>query len=141
MHDDNPTKPKAAQASAKKPAEAASKKTDKAHGVVRRRDASGNLDPKYAAELRALGKETNPDATENPDGFLDGMSSGDPLAEELGEHFVRTAVSGEDDAEDDEETPEERGGPFVETSARTELADDIDASNPPDATREPFPTT
>lgn len=126
----------------KKPkvAHAPAKKAEKAP-VVRRRDASGNLDPKYAAELRALGKATHPDESDNPDGFLQGMTSGDPLAEELGEHFVRTAVSGEDDAEDDEETPEERGGPFVETSARTELADGTDASNPEDATREPFPTT
>lgn len=133
MHDDKTKKPKVAHPS--------TKKNDKPHEAVRRRDASGNLDPKYAAELRALGKETHPDEDENPGGFLEGMSSGDPLAEELGEHFVRTAVSGEDDAEDDEETPEERGGPFVETSSRTELADGTDASNPEDATREPFPTT
>lgn len=133
MHDDKTKRPKAAHTSVKK--------DGKPHDAVRRRDATGNLDPKYAAELRALGKQTHADESDNPDGFLDGMSSGDPLAEELGEHFVRTAVSGEDDAEDDEETTEERGGPFVQTSSRTELADGTDASNPEDATREPFPTS
>jgi hypothetical protein len=68
---------------------------------------------------------------------------GDTLAEELGEAFVRGATSGEDDHEDvaDEVVVEESGGPFVETSSEEEIATGHDASNPPGATREPFPTS
>jgi hypothetical protein len=33
----------------------------------------------------------------------------------------------------DEETEEERGGPFIITSAATEMAEGVDASNPIDA--------
>ncbi len=52
-----------------------------------------------------------------------------------------TVTSGEDGGEDtlDEATPEENGGPFVETSAATEFAYGTDRSNPSGATREPFP--
>ena len=39
------------------------------------------------------------------------------------------------------ETSEERGGPFIETSANVEFAYDTDDSNPTGATREPFPTS
>lgn len=71
------------------------------------------------------------------------MRSDDDLAEELGEDFVRSAVSGEDEhAKTFEElVDEEVGGPFVTSSASTEIANDEDENNPPDATREPFPTT
>jgi hypothetical protein len=41
----------------------------------------------------------------------------------------------------DEEVPEESGGPFVETSGRSEFAYGTDASNPKDAEQAPFPTT
>jgi hypothetical protein len=66
----------------------------------------------------------------------------DDLAEELGEEFVMTATSGEQAAEDlrNEDFPEELGGPFVETSARTEFAYGSDPSNPSDAEPAPFPT-
>lgn len=65
----------------------------------------------------------------------------DDLAEALAEDFVATATSGNDTLEDDLERalPEELGGPFVVTRARDELAFDVDASNPPDATVEPVP--
>jgi hypothetical protein len=65
----------------------------------------------------------------------------DMLAEELGEEYVRTATSGQQAAEEarDEEVPEERGGPFVETSAATEFAAGTDPSNPADGDREAFP--
>ena len=65
----------------------------------------------------------------------------DPLAEELGEAFLRTATGGEDDEDIEQLVPEETGGPFVETTGATEFAHDTDASNPWDATREPFPRT
>jgi hypothetical protein len=64
----------------------------------------------------------------------------DDLAEALAEDFLRTATSGEysgeplGDVED-----EEMGGPFIETDARKEFADDVDESNPLDATAEALP--
>jgi hypothetical protein len=64
----------------------------------------------------------------------------DDLGEEMGEDFVRTATGGEEATEEhDEETEEEQGGPFVETSGRTEFAFGTDESNPEDAEREPLP--
>jgi hypothetical protein len=42
----------------------------------------------------------------------------------------------------DAHVDEEIGGPFVTSTAAAEVAeDDDDPTNPPDATREPFPTT
>jgi hypothetical protein len=66
----------------------------------------------------------------------------DDLAEELGEEFVLTATSGEQAAEDlrNQDVPEEVGGPFVETSGRTEFARGEDPSNPEDAEPAAFPT-
>src|SRR5262249_8443211 len=71
----------------------------------------------------------------------DGAYAEDDLAEELGEEFVITATSGEQAAEDlrNQDVPEEVGGPFVETSARTEFAHGSDPSNPQDAERSAFP--
>ncbi len=67
----------------------------------------------------------------------------DDLVEELGEEFVAEATSAEHEAEQvlDQEVPEDRGGPFVETTAEDEFAYGTDASNPKGAKREPFPTT
>ena len=115
-------------------------KADKA--PIHRRDNSGHLDPKYAADLDARRKEGA--GKDDNVAFLGGQSkSKDPLAEELGENFVKTAVSGEDSIDDDldQVTDEESGGPFVETSGSTEFADGTDASNPKGAKREPFPKT
>jgi hypothetical protein len=65
----------------------------------------------------------------------------DDLPESLAEEFVKAATSGEasDDDDADAAVAEEIGGPFVVTSPAEELAADADASNPPDATREPLP--
>ena len=54
-----------------------------------------------------------------------------------------TMTSGEDQSDrlQDMEVEEERGGPFVTTSAREEFARGTDESNPSDGLREPFPTT
>jgi hypothetical protein len=106
-----------------------------------RRDATGHLNPKYAADLRARSKESTPPP--DADSFVKKSKSSDPLAEELGEGFVRTAVSGEDTLEEasDEVTTEESGGPFLDSPAQTEFAQGTDASNPKDAEKEPFPTT
>jgi hypothetical protein len=65
----------------------------------------------------------------------------DDLAERLAEEFVDAATRG-DDADDnslDEVVSEEIGGPFLETSAVDEFANDTDQANPPDAEREPLP--
>jgi hypothetical protein len=107
---------------------------------IQRRDGAGHLDPKYAADLRARMHPHEDDST----AFLGGNRSADDLAEELGEEVVETATTGEYEAEDafNQRVPEDRGGPFVPSTAGTEFArDDVDESNPKDATREPFPTT
>ncbi len=132
-------KPAPAKAKAKAkpaPAKAATAK------AAPRRDATGHLNPKYAAELRARSRESRENHG-NDDAFLRKSRAHDTLAEELGEDAVATMTSGEDQSErlQDQEVEEERGGPFVHTSAREEYARGTDKSNPRDATREPFPTT
>jgi hypothetical protein len=106
---------------------------------VRRRDGAGHLDPQYAADLRA--KSWRP--PEDPESFIERPRSRDDLVEELGEEVVAEATSAEHEGEDilDQEVPEERGGPFVETTGAEEFAHGIDASNPRGAKREPFPRT
>jgi len=109
--------------------------------TFRRVDGSGHLDPRYRARLLAESGKT----AEEGEGraFLGGPRSPDAFAEALGEEFVQTATSGEDEAEDvfNQEVAEDAGGPFVETTGRTEFAHGTDASNIPGATREPFPKT
>ena len=63
------------------------------------------------------------------------------LAETLAEEYLRAATSAEDVSEDvrDEVLPEEVGGPFLEVPASEEFDRKTDASNPPDAEREPLP--
>jgi hypothetical protein len=75
--------------------------------------------------------------------FVDEPRTQDDLAEGLGEEFVHSATSGENEGEDtlDQVVPEEEGGPFVESSGGTEFASGTDASNPKGAKPEPFPTT
>jgi hypothetical protein len=65
----------------------------------------------------------------------------DPLAEDFGEEFVRTATSGQQAAQEvrNEQVTEERGGPLVETSTDTEFGSGTDPSNPADGDREAFP--
>ncbi len=141
-----PAKAKAAAAKAKAAAAKAKAKPAKAKAApakaAPRRDATGHLNPKYAAELRARSRESREDHG-NDDAFLRKSRAHDTLAEELGEDAVATMTSGEDQSErlQDQEVEEERGGPFVHTSAREEYARGTDKSNPRDATREPFPTT
>lgn len=78
-----------------------------------------------------------------PDPSEGGKPPSDDLAELLGEDYLQAATSGNEALEDDldSELPEEIGGPFVTTTAREELAHDVDDSNPRDAKREPFPRT
>jgi hypothetical protein len=117
-------------------------KSAKPAPVLQRRDATGHLTPQYAAELLSHRGEL----AEPNDGraFLPSAIRRDALAEELGESFLRTATGGGEESDDetlDEVVPEEMGGPFIVTTGATEFAHDTDESNPPDATREPFPRT
>lgn len=148
----SPPKKGAKKAVAKSaPKKGAAKKAVKAKPVTRkaapksksvsRRDATGHLDPQYAKELHALSVEVEEPTTERA--FIQGTSSKDGLAEELGEEFVESITSGEDDAQEklSEAVAEDEGGPFVVTTGGTEFADGTDASNPEEATQEPFPKT
>jgi hypothetical protein len=130
-----PAKKAAPRKAAKKPVAAGPRKA----AAVRRRDHAGHIDPKYAAELRAKGGGHE----EGPRGFIERPRAKDDLVEELAEEFVEEATSAEHEAEDvlDQDVPEERGGPFVETTGAQEFAHGTDASNPKGAKREPFPTT
>jgi hypothetical protein len=108
--------------------------------VMARRDPTGHMNPKVAADLRAQ-SQAHHGVNEGP-AFLDGTTS-EPLAEQLGSNYIRSALTGEETTEDarDGTTTEELGGPFIETSSATEMAYGVDRSNPIDATREPLPLT
>jgi hypothetical protein len=82
----------------------------------------------------------HPELTSDAVAFLDAPLSGEPVAELLGESFVSAATGSEESTLDDV-VEEEIGGPFVLTGGAVELADEPYASNPEDATREPFPRT
>jgi hypothetical protein len=105
-----------------------------------RRDGSGHLDPKYAAELLEKSREGK-EAEATP--FIETSDHRDPIAEEQGEEFVATVTGAQDEGQEvlDQKMEEEDGGPFVETDADTEFASGTDASNIQSATREPFPRT
>jgi hypothetical protein len=95
---------------------------DRTHRKFRRRDGSGHLDPTYEAMLRAgSGTSTRQSDTR---AFLGRPWSADPLAEERGGDFVASVTSGQDEAQEllDRTIVEEQGGPFVETSEKTELS-------------------
>ena len=109
------------------------------HPPTHLRNATGHLDPRYARDLRALGKASAGPADAAP--IVDEDLRDDPLAEELGESFVRTATSGGEEEDLDQVVDEETGGPFVETTGEDEFAYGTDASNPEGAAREPFPVT
>ena len=125
----------AANSTVKKPAPAAPR--------FPRRDGAGHLSPKYAADLRRRAKGEAATRNQNEDAFVHGTHVRDDLAEQLAEEMVGAATSGEDAGEDlaNQDVPEERGGPFVVTSAGTEFAEGTDESNPKGSKREPFPRT
>ena len=99
----------------------------------------GHLNPQYERDL--LKKSREYVEQDDDRGFLVGKNKNDALGQELGREFVEAVTSGEDSGTElrDQDTVEERGGPFVVTSAGQELADDEDESNPAGSTREPFP--
>lgn len=128
--------PKAAPKAAKKKAAAAKP------SPIHRRDGAGHLDAGYAAMLREKSLEGR--VRDRDEAFI-GRSgrSKDNLAEQMGEAWVETATSGEDENEGvfNQDVPEDEGGPFVGSTAGQEFADGVDASNPKGAKREPFPKT
>ena len=113
---------------------------------LQRRDATGHLNPEYAADLLArAGRSTN---EHDEDGFVSasGRVRGEPseeLAENLGEAFLESATSREESLTDRQQRTleSESGGPYTITEGGEEFASGTDEMNPPDATREPFPTT
>jgi hypothetical protein len=131
-------KAKTGKSTAKKKGSVGAASTSKVH----RRDGTGHLDAKYAADLRAKSRESADDSDDNR-AFLRRSRTQDSLGEELGEEAVRTMTSGEDQSDQLQnlQVDEENGGPFVTTSARQEFARGTDRSNPRKSTREPFPKT
>lgn len=89
----------------------------------RRRDGSGHLDPAYESLLLSASAGSSGGRLERA--FL-GSRSSDPVAEEWASDFVAGVTSGHAEAQEllDRTLPEEDGGPFLETSAKTELAYD-----------------
>ncbi len=103
-------------------------------------DGAGHMDPAHRKHLLELAREGK---VAEGEAFVKKARSNDDLAEELGEAAVASMTSGEEQLTSDleAEVAEERGGPFVKTTAGTEFAEGTDESNIPGATREPFPTT
>ena len=112
-------------------------RSTRAHGF----DGSGHMDPAHAERLLELAREGKDSSEANA--FVADPETDDDLAEELAEAAVASMNSGEDQLGRDLEAvvDEEQGGPFVESSGNTEFAGGTDASNIPEATREPFPKT
>ncbi len=133
-------KPKQKKTTIKKAIKKA-KATARPRKPIKRRDATGHLDPNYARDLRKKSREN----MEHDDdrGFLVGKNANEPLAQELGREFVETVTSGEDEGIElrDQFVTEEAGGPFVTTTRGQEIDEKPDASNPKGSTREPFPKT
>jgi hypothetical protein len=130
-----PTRPGARGGERRAPARARRRPARRkaAGSLVQAVDADRQLaDPVEAAQedLRALPERALFDR--------DDPGRDDDLAEMLGEEFVRSVTSGEEQGVElrDEAVPEEEGGPFVETSASREFGHDAD-----DSEVEPLPTT
>lgn len=109
--------------------------------AIERRDATGHLNPTYAAHLRKRSVASAGSAGRDYAPFVDRPRSGDPLASALGEEFVSAATTGDEVrlGEHNQRIPEDEGGPFVITKARDEFGRKRDGSNPAGSTREPFP--
>jgi hypothetical protein len=108
---------------------------------VDHRDGAGHLDPAYKARLEGRTSRLSRGAKDRA--FVRNPWAADSMAERSAEEFVMTVTSGDGAgaAMLGAVTPEENGGPFVETSAATEFAYGPDSSNPTSAAPEPFPKT
>jgi hypothetical protein len=113
----------------------------RAASPIVRRDATGHLNPKYAADLRRRSVASADSAGRDYAAFVVRPRAVDPLAAALGEDFVTAATTGDEVRLVDlnEHIPEDEGGPFIITKARHEFGRARDGSNPPGSTREPFP--
>jgi hypothetical protein len=124
---------------------------EKTQGAPRRengvahRDATGHLELKYAAGLHAKSLASAEKHGVDRAFLRKSSSLRAPLADELGREAVMTMTSAEDQSDQLQDLTlalgEEVGGPFVATTGGQEFARDGDGSNPPGATREPFPRT
>ncbi|HMJ14994.1 MAG TPA: hypothetical protein VK524_26455 [Polyangiaceae bacterium] len=85
-------------------------------------DASGHLRRKFDATRQEHAEERAIDP--NPLGFLLDARAAGSSGLQSGEQFLESATSAENGAQDaaDQLVTEELGGPFVETSASTEVA-------------------
>jgi hypothetical protein len=121
------------------PKKKAVKKKPAVRKPLKRRDATGHLNPAYAQDLRRASRENQ--EHDDDRGFLIGKNAADALGQELGREFVETVTSGEDEGNElrDKFVTEEVGGPFVTSTVGQEVAEDEDESNPEGSTREPFP--
>jgi hypothetical protein len=142
-------KKKTGRKSATAPAKAGIKKA----GIKKKVSSSGGTDSEVRAKaIRRPSRHApvvpkrRPSRPDDADAFLrvrggDPSNTKDDFAEELAEDFVGAATSGEEQGIESRDTvlDEEAGGPFVTTPATREFADGVDASNPEDAEREPFP--
>ncbi|MGH7434737.1 MAG: hypothetical protein ACRENE_03605 [Polyangiaceae bacterium] len=108
---------------------------------LQRRDATGHLNPKYAADLRRRSVASAGSAGRDYEPFVMRPRSVDALASALGKEFVAAATTGDEVilGHLNEHITEDEGGPFVITDARREFGRKRDGSNPPGSTREPFP--
>ena len=106
--------------------------------AVQRRDATGHLNPKYAADLRRRSIASAGSAGRDYAPFVVRPRSGDALASALGEEFVAAATTGDEVrlSDLDESIPEDEGGPFVITKARHEFGRKRDGSNGEEAEEE-----
>src|SRR4051812_17702514 len=113
------------------------------------RSRRGSFSTRASAPPRSDGAQFQPHAhprTDDADAFMPDPGDGpahikDDLAESLAEEYLQSATRGSEADDDalDGVVPEEIGGPFVETSAAEEFANDVDEANPLDAEAEPLP--
>lgn len=125
-----------------KPARNPKKRRETSRGSAQSRKASAREPAAAPAPKRSDDAEAFIPDPGGP-GRAGGRARGrDDLAELLAEDFVESATRGNEAFEDDIDRalPDEVGGPFVVTDADEELADDVDASNPPDAEVAGLPT-
>jgi hypothetical protein len=132
-------------ANAKAAAKPKAKGKPRARSAVSHRDATGHLEPIYAADLHAYSLASAEDHTVDRAFLRKSSLLQAPLADELGREAVLTMTTAEDQSDRLQDLTlalgQEVGGPFVVTTGVQEFARGCDRSNPPGATREPFPKT
>lgn len=107
--------------------------------VPKRYDRPGHLDPSHAERLLELARAGRP--AEDDEAFLRASAEEDDLASELGESTIANMTGGDAALikQFEAEVDEDHGGPFVETSAGEELADEEAGGDPYDGPGEPTP--